>query len=288
MSIETFLLFFIYGVLFVIGLIVAICFVHEVLFFSFLFSEYSIKSIYRPGEYPPASIWIYTKNFWTELWYVLKKYYAWPIKFLNISLNTTSNSNTAILLVHGYCRNQTDWLWMRKQLQSTQCPIFCVNLRPNLAGIDEIAQHSLPKKIASILQQTKCRKIILIGHSMGGLASTYYSTHLDQDKVVSAVITIGSPLYGTKVSVFGKGKNAQQMCPGSEFLTDLLTKLHTQAFNNYQICSKFDNLIFPWQSALFEHAPTTRQLVLPFTSHLGLLYSYEVANQLKAWIKELN
>jgi pimeloyl-ACP methyl ester carboxylesterase len=270
-----------------IAVIVGITVFNQMFFFAYLFADYSIKSIYKPKEYAHASFWLYVKNFWIELFYVLGKIYYLPFKHINLTVKGAENATTAILLVHGYCRNQTDWIWMRKQFKQTKCPVFTVNLNPMFGGIDEITRNSLPQKIQEIITKTKCKQIILIGHSMGGLVSSYYNAYMDQDKLIKAVVMIGSPVYGTKVSVFGKGKNAQQMCPGSSFQTELHAELHKIPFNHYQICSKFDNLIFPWQSALFEHTPTSRQLVLPFASHLGLIHKKQVAEQLNVWIKEL-
>lgn len=249
--------------------------------------DYSIKSIYNPQEYQPISILTYIKNFWLELYYVLSKYLFLPLKKCNFTIKGRDNSETAILLIHGYCRNQTDWLWLRKQFKPSGCPVFCVNLSPKFATIEEICSNNLPKIIAEIKQRTLCKNIILIGHSMGGLVASYYSAYQDQDNMIKAVILIGSPLHGTKVSVVGKGKNAQQMCPGSKFLDELREKLKALPHKYYQICSKFDNMIFPWQSALLETTPTEQRHVFPFASHLSMLHSKEAATVLNNWVANI-
>lgn len=264
-----------------------ILFFNELILFIFLFMDYSIKSIYNPQEYKPASIWLYSKNFWLELYYVVSKYLYLPLKAYNFTMKGSGNTDTAILLIHGYCRNQTDWLWMHKQFKKSGCAVFCVNLSPRFAAIEEISNNSLPQKIAEMKQKVQCKNLILIGHSMGGLVASHYSAYQDHENLVKAVITIASPFYGTKVSIVGKGHNAKQMCPGSKFLEELRAKLQISPHKHYQICSKFDNMIFPWQSALLEETPSSQKHVFPFASHLSLLHSKAVATQLDNWVFDL-
>lgn len=270
----------------ILGLCSVVIF-NQILLFTFLLVDYNLKTLHEPKDYPAVSTSFYAKSFWKEVFYALGKYYYYPLKYLDLTTKAKLPSDTAILLVHGYCRNKVDWLWLRKQLQQTNCHIFTINLMPMLSSIEEICAQSLPKKITQIKQQTNCKHIILIGHSMGGLVSSYYKQFLDKDKVVSAVITIGSPYYGTKVSVVASGINARQMCPGSDFLMQLRDKIQSNPQNHYEIISKFDNVVFPWNSAVLESIPITHQFILPFTTHLGLLHSKEVATQLNLWVAEI-
>lgn len=277
----------VFGLLLFVLAFVAIIFFNEVLLFSYLLVDYNLRAIYKPQEYPQATLSRYIKNFWQELFYILAKFIYLPYKWLDITVNPKSNCDTAVLLVHGYCRNQSDWLWMRKQLKQQECPIFAVNLEPMFVAIEEITRNSLPTKIKQIKEQTKCKHIILIGHSMGGLVSSYYSEYLDLDNTIKAVITIGTPFSGTKIAVAGAGTNARQMCPGSKFLQELHTKIGRNPTKYYQICSKFDNKIFPWQSALYEHNHQDRYYILGFAAHLYMLRTKEVAKQLNVWISGL-
>jgi pimeloyl-ACP methyl ester carboxylesterase len=255
--------------------------------FMYLYVEYNLGTIYDHESFPVIPIKRYFKDYWLELYYLLGKYYLLPLKWVSLSVTKNRTSDVAILLVHGYCRNQSDWLWMRKKFNNINCPIFTVNLQPNLSSIENIANGSLPQKIAAIQQQTNCKKIILIGHSMGGLVASYYSEFLDPEKLITAVITIASPLYGTKISVSAQGDNAKEMCPESEFLLALRKRMHQSSHKYYQIGSKFDNIVFPWRSAFFEHATAQQQLLIPATTHLALLHSTVVAQQLNNWVKDI-
>ncbi len=264
-----------------------IVFFSEVLLFSYLLIDYNLRSLYKPKEYPPAPLSRFIVNFWKEYIYIMAKFLLLPFKWLDLTINKSSPAETAVLLVHGYCRNQSDWLWMRKQLKELNCPIFTINLQPMLAPIEDIVHDSFPKKIEEIKNTTQCKKLILVGHSMGGLACSYYKEFVDKQDFVKNVITIGTPFYGTKIAIAATGPNARQMCPGNEFLNDLHSKIGHNPTQYYQICTKFDNKIFPWQSALYEHSDTDKHHILTFEAHLLMLRSKEVAQQLNTWLSEL-
>lgn len=252
--------------------------------FTYLYIDRSLNTLRDPERYPRISLWTYFNNYWPELFYQFGKFYLYPLKFFNISRNIGKNK-TAVLLIHGYGRNQTDWLWLRKRIGDL--PIFTVNLHPDFSAIEEITETSIPKAISIIQQKTACEKIVLVGHSMGGLVASYYSEYLDTQNLISDIITIASPLHGTKISVMGYGENAKQMCPGSSFLNNLRHKIHKSSKNYYQIASQFENLLFPWDSALLPDTTKNCKLIIKFVPHLSLLHDKDVAKQLKSWLNNI-
>lgn len=263
----------------------SIVFFNNLAVFNFLVFEYFLGTLSNPKEYPPVKIIQYIKNFWCELFYVFSKYLFRPLKWLDLSVKGNKHSTTAILLVHGFCRHQSDWSYLRKKFKDTGCPVFTVNLKPDFASIATLANDNLPKKIAMIKARTGCYNIILIGHSMGGLVSSYYSEYLDIDNVVQAIITIASPLHGTKTAVAAAGQNGKEMCPNTEFVQDLCARIRQAPQKYYHVSSRLDNIIFPWRSALLDSTPESQKLILPITGHLQMLHSKEVATQLNTWVK---
>jgi pimeloyl-ACP methyl ester carboxylesterase len=264
---------------------VGVLLVNHVFTFAYLFIESKLGRLQDQQDYPTAPLWRYAFNCCLELFYVTGKFYLYPYKYLDLSINLNSTNSTAVLLIHGYARNQSDWLWFRKHIKDLSCPIYTLNLKPALASIEEIATKSLIPKIKQMQKQGNYKQIVLIGHSMGGLVASYYSEFLDEDKLVQNVFTIASPFYGTKLSVAAAGINAQQMCPGSKFALSLRSKLNLSAKKYYQVATQLDNIIFPWRSVLLENTPSSRQFIVPFESHLGLLHSKLVVQKIKEWIK---
>jgi pimeloyl-ACP methyl ester carboxylesterase len=272
--------------LFILSFIVFITF-NNFFLFCFLYVEYNIGFLQNPRQYPPVSLWHYIKNFWLELWYVLGKFYLWPLKFVSLNVNAHKKSKIAILLIHGYYRNQTDWWWLRSKIAKHKYPVFTVNLVPPLASIADITSINIPAKIAQIKLKTGCEDIVLIGHSMGGLVASQYAMHMDHEKLICAVITIGTPFYGTKVSIMAAGENAKDMRPGSKFLANLRERVTKNPHKFFQIMTRMDNIVFPWHSAALDDIPDTQKLVLPHAGHLEMLHSKEVARQINQIIANL-
>lgn len=252
--------------------------------FTYLYIDRSLHTLRDPERYPPISPWVYFNNYWLELFYQFGKFYLFPLKFLKLSCNVRKHK-TAVLLIHGYSRNKTDWLWLRKQIGTL--PIFTVNLSPSFASIEQITQNSIPQAIATIQNKIGCEKIILIGHSMGGLVASYYSEYLDTNNIISHIITIASPLHGTKISIMGYGQNAKQMCPGNSFLNHLRHKIHNSSKTYYQIATQFENLLFPWDSALLPDTTAECKFIRNFVPHLSLLHDKETAQKLKHWLTDI-
>lgn len=269
-----------------VALFIVFIAINNIFTFLYLFVDYNLSRLKDQEQYPSVSVLHFIKQCFIEGFYVFGKFYLYPYKFVNLTLPPIpEKSKYAILLIHGYGRNQTDWIWFRKQLADLQVPIYTINLAPAFAAIEQITIDSLPNKIAEIKQQTNCEKIILVCHSMGGLVATYYKEFFDDEKIIDAVMCITTPFNGTKLSIAAAGENSKQMLPNSHFTNKLRMKIALNPSNYYFIATKFDNIVFPWQSELLDGVPAEQQLILDKMSHLSTLHSEQVAQQVGTWLK---
>ena len=133
-----------------------------------------------------------------------------------------------------------------------------------------------------IADKTGEKEIYLIGHSMGGLVSRYYSSSPRGKGRVRGIITIASPFKGTRIAVLGIGKNAKEMIPGSEFLNELNKKPMPEI---YALWSTLDNLVVPPEYAFMEGMPND---FLPLKGHIALLFSNAVYSRILSHLKEKN
>lgn len=203
-------------------------------------------------------------------------------------LSPTSNKNAIpVLLVHGYLQNKTVWLWFHKKLRKIPeiGPLYNINLFPPFCSI---AQHSdtLKKEIERIKVETQQNKIILVGHSMGGLAASYYTEYLAKPNEVEKVIALGSPFQGTRLVALGFGACVKEMAPQSAFLQELTQRIQHSSAAYYYVGSQIDNLILPWTAAFppDQHLPGKNKLILEDYGHLRLLVSPRIVDQLAKWI----
>jgi triacylglycerol lipase len=199
-----------------------------------------------------------------------------------------SASKTPILLIHGYLYNKGGWLFLRKRLLNACLgPVFTINLGYPFRSIEEYSQL-IKAKAEQIAQITGRNDLILIGHSMGGIISSYYAAYLAPPGTVKHVITLGSPLKGTKMSIIGIGKCIRQIAFDNIFILQLqkdVSKLNQTQF--LCIGSQTDLFIIPQESALYSH-PEAKKLVFPDMGHLQFLFSRRVADAIIAQLQDLN
>jgi hypothetical protein len=160
--------------------------------------------------------------------------------------------------------------------------------------LDKNSHTSLDDDVATLTEQIKdytdCN-IILIGHSKGGLVASRYVALID-DSRIKKVITISSPLKGTKVL---------------DLTFNLLgsTVYDTYSFNNktavetgnllcdkivdfYHVVPSFDHLIVPSVASQYKNTPQDNIYNYHCSdySHAGILASPDVVKQVLEWVKQ--
>ncbi len=190
-----------------------------------------------------------------------------------------------ILMVNGYLSFGSTWHYQRKKLAEAGLgPIYTMNIGTG-KSIKTYA-HYVQEKIKEIQEETGRRDIVLIGHSKGGLVSSYFSNYLaeETESEVTDIVTIGSPLAGTHAANFGVGQDAGEMRSDSIFHKELRERMDSNLSTRYfHVGSETDEVV-PQSSALIGNDPA-RQLSLKDTGHLGLLFSSRVADQICTWLK---
>lgn len=189
-----------------------------------------------------------------------------------------------ILLVHGFCHNQTGWGFLRRRLAEAGLgPVYSLNLGGPFERIEVFAER-VARKAARIEAETGIKELVLIGHSMGGLVSAYYTEHLAPEGKVTDVIALGSPLNGTLLGALGHAITAIQMTTGSPLTRDLTARMAANPrVRYYQVASTLDNMILPARAALVGDN-AERQRMLDDHGHVMLIFSRRVADQIAAWL----
>lgn len=127
--------------------------------------------------------------------------------------------------------------------------------------------------------------IILIGLSKGGLVVTRYVTTMSDERI-RRVITISSPLRGTKITkLLSKDSiTHKELGYGSELTRDIAKEISGIVPINH-VVPKWDHLIIPTSAAYY---PTTNVRNIyhykGMYSHTGITYSKDVAIAIATWI----
>lgn len=206
-------------------------------------------------------------------------YFPFEAKLVPVAPITTQPGNgTPIVLVPGFSCNRGYWGAMARYLKRQGYgPIYSVSLEPLLGSMEANAEH-LSKYVEAICEHSGSEKVILVGHSMGGVVSRVYVHQMGGDKRVAKILAIGSPHEGTVLAVALKsaGDNLQQMALGNEW---------AKQFNENQkedcpvpitaIVTPHDNIVGP-QSSTHLHYPNAKNVFLPGVGHLEMVISKRV------------
>jgi pimeloyl-ACP methyl ester carboxylesterase len=129
-------------------------------------------------------------------------------------------ADVPILLVHGVLCNAGVWhpfvRWLRERGVG---PVYTVSYGPPLHSIDAFAEQ-VAQKIDAILAETGARKVVAIGHSMGGLVLRAY-LRLYGGAKLARLVTLGTPHEGSVHAWIAAGACLGQMRPGSAWLAAL-------------------------------------------------------------------
>lgn len=175
-----------------------------------------------------------------------------------------------VLLVHGYGCSRAAWWWLRRRLEAGGWAVATLNLEPIYADIERYVEP-LARRIDEVLATTGSERLILVGHSMGGLVARAYLRRYGAS-VICRLVTLGTPHGGSELARLGFGHNGRQMVPGNAWLAGLAKE--GLRVDTVAIFSPHDNYVMP-QSNL--ELPGAKNCPVNGLGHLAMLYSPQVA-----------
>jgi triacylglycerol esterase/lipase EstA (alpha/beta hydrolase family) len=174
-----------------------------------------------------------------------------------------------VLLVHGYVCNRGFMLPLRRYLGEHGVSAYSHNLEPVYSDIDGYAD-ALAQRIEDICAATGADKLVILAHSMGGLAARA-CLRKHGARRVAKLITLGTPHHGTALARLGAGANGRQMVPGNAWLMRLNEAV--PAVPTVCVFSHQDNIVSPQDSAVLEGAKIVGlsgmgHVSMPFSRHI--------------------
>jgi pimeloyl-ACP methyl ester carboxylesterase len=180
----------------------------------------------------------------------------------------SGSDRSPIVLVHAYLCNAGSWRWLRRRLAERGYDVFAVDLEP----FCDIDRHVpvLARRVDEVRGRSSAGKVVLIGHSMGGLAIRAYLRACGP-QYIERVVTLGAPHHGSLLARLAPGENGRQMRPDSPWLRALAAS-ERGAFPVpfTSIYSRHDNLVAPQESSRLTGADN---VALTGVGHLTLLFS---------------
>ncbi len=149
-----------------------------------------------------------------------------------------------VILLHGLFQNRSCLLWLQYRLKSAGYrQIISINTPPwrDLESLTE----ELAKRVDELKIRLKVEKVILVGHSMGGIIARNYVQNRGGAANVLGMITLGSPHLGSKLAPFAVSSMGKSLLPGSEFLLNFNNGVWPQETKAIAIYTRYDNIVLP-------------------------------------------
>lgn len=229
-----------------------------------------------------------------EMTALFKTSVTYPLFFINMNSPKAKLDNPdttyPVIFVHGYLSNSSCFRPIRSKIQKDPTlknhPLYFLNLPTTFQSIRKSAIN-LKYKIKKIQKITGCKKVILVGHSMGGIIASEYTQNHNNKNNVKEVITVSSPVRGTKTSRFALGKSPKQMGRGCQFIESLYkSSSQSPKAKYFNIGNNADWVIRPCTSTIGdEPEDPNNNVYFDNIGHLGVLHHSKVANKIIERIK---
>jgi len=197
---------------------------------------------------------------------------SWPLMALHRLLirdPPPASSSLAVVLIHGVLVNDGVWLFARQRLARLGvAPIYTMNYGPPYADIECFAQQ-LATRIEGVCAATGAERVILVGHSMGGLVARAYLRRHGHRRVAK-IVTIGTPHHGSILAWTFPGRGLEQMRPGNTWLAELNREEgHPAPVPIVSIWSRHDSMVAPQASSELACAQNTPLIGTGHNSLIG-------------------
>ena len=218
---------------------------------------------------------------------------SWTMPFHTFFKRIADHPSTPpALLIHGYGCNSGYWHFMSKALRHANITHYAVDMEPLFCGIDEYVS-TIHEAVERICKETGCDKIVIVAHSMGGLAARAYLRDHGSARIAE-LITLGTPHHGTGLARFGIGLNTSQMLwtvgeqegLSSKWLRNLEASEDKSAYKLIvSIYSHHDNIVSPQISARLEGA---ENIEFQGIGHVALASHPEIQAQVIRHIRDIS
>lgn len=185
--------------------------------------------------------------------FLLRQPWTWATPALQAAA-VDAPQRMPVVLVHGYLCNHRLWDDVAASLRSQGHAVQAVNLEPVFTSIDDYSPV-ITQAVAQLRAHTGAAQVVLVGHSMGGLAIRAWLRQHGTAQV-ARVFTLGTPHAGTQVPQPLSTPNGRQMRWHSPWLAALQTQEDDTVRGLFEIAlTTHDNIVFPQQAQVLAGVP---------------------------------
>jgi pimeloyl-ACP methyl ester carboxylesterase len=149
-----------------------------------------------------------------------------------------------VLLVHGFVCNHRVWDTVTPQLRAQGHSVLALDLEPLFTSIDDYAPL-IENGVNQLCHQAGSAQVVLVGHSMGGLAIRAWLRAYGAGRAAK-LVTLGTPHQGTQAPQWVNVSNGAQMAWGSHWLSYLAQSETLATLGRMHLAlTQHDNIVYP-------------------------------------------
>jgi len=192
---------------------------------------------------------------------------------------------TPVLLVHGLFHNSSAWWLMKRRLLAAGFSNLHTYQYNSFSGDFETAVEGMRRRLDTLLRGRPDGKVLLLGHSLGGLvcrAAVGDPRYWDR---VAGLVTLGTPHGGSDMARFGTNAMSRGLIPGRDIpkMADAAVDVHCPKLAIYNFA---DDYVFPMET-LLPKRPGWEEVECSPMGHVWMLYSSEVAGMIVKFFKRV-
>ncbi|MBI9113019.1 triacylglycerol lipase [Maridesulfovibrio ferrireducens] len=203
-----------------------------------------------------------------------------PFDFLCRDIHPEKEGNPLpVLMTHGLYHNKTAWFLMKPRLRKAgYSNLNTWSYNSFTTSYPELVLK-LRRRILKLYAENNNQKIVLIGHSLGGLIIKGAVSDPAVAESVAKVITLGTPFRGSLLAKIAPGRLGRSLHPENSLFQTIHTTPPLNFIQKTAIFSPVDEMVLPWKN-LLPRETDWKTLPCPAMGHVAMLYSPKITNMI--------
>ncbi|WP_291328078.1 hypothetical protein [Desulfovibrio sp. UCD-KL4C] len=209
-----------------------------------------------------------------------------PFAFLCADrIQKKATGTVPILMTHGLYHNKTAWLIMKPRLKRAGYGnLHTWSYNSFTTSYPELVLE-LRKRILKLYVKNNNQKIVLIGHSLGGLIIKGAVSDPIVAEKISRIITMGTPFRGSLLAKIAIGRLGRSLHPESSLFKMTHCNSALEEIPKTAILSPIDEMVIPWGN-LKPLENEWQTLTCPSMGHVAMLYSPQTVHMIVELIQQ--
>ena len=208
-------------------------------------------------------------------------------------LNPAPGSHSAdpgqrsIVCIHGLYHNRRAWVFYRRWLGLAGSTQLYTWSYPSFGRDFQALSRDLTRDLRRLARYYPKARMVLIGHSLGGLLIKSALNHPDLADRIELVITLATPHQGSVLAGLALGRLGRSLKYGQKLVSDPAQPASRPGPVKVNIHAPLDNMVAP-ASALQPVEPGWHEVLTPPLGHVSILFHRRTAKLIGKLIASLN